>query len=390
MKEIKIKAKEEHRINKGHCWIFSNELEKVDTTINPGSVVRVLDSKGQPVGTAFFNPHSLIAARIISRGEEPLGKDFIFERMDNAYSYRKQFGVRRFGRMVYGEADGLPGLVIDRYGDYLVIDVLTAGMEALKAEIKTAADKIFKPKGMLFKNDSAFRSLEGLSAVPEIEGEVPQETQIEENGVKYFVALRGGQKTGFYFDQRDNREFMKPYFKDKIVMDLYSYTGSFGITAALNGAAAVWGTDSSAPAVEYANRNAELNGVADICQYRKDDAERLLSAMKKGELPEKPDIVLLDPPAFVKNRKALAQAVNLYVKLNRMALEGLESGGMLATSTCSHHISREIFVDILKQAAGKAGKRVTMVALRGQAKDHPVLLGMPETEYLHFALLQVR
>lgn len=390
MKEIRIKAKEEHRINKGHCWIFSNELEKVDTTITPGSIVRVLDSKGQVIGTAFFNPHSLISARIIARGEKPLEKDFLFERMDNAYSYRKQFGVRRFGRMVYGEADGLPGLVIDRYGDYLVIDILTAGMESLKSDVKEAANKIFKPKGMVFKNDSSFRILEGLSGGPEIEGEVPQETQIEENGVKYFVALHGGQKTGFYFDQRDNREFMKPYFKDKIVMDLYSYTGSFGITAALNGAAAVWGTDSSAPAVEYANRNAELNGVADICQYRKDDAERLLSAMKKGELPEKPDIVLLDPPAFVKNRKALAQAVILYVKLNKMALEGLESGGMLATSTCSHHISREIFVDILKQASAKAGKRVTMIELRGQAKDHPVLLGMPETEYLHFALLQVR
>lgn len=390
MKEIRIKAKEEHRINKGHCWIFSNELEKVDTTITPGSIVRVLDSKGQVIGTAFFNPHSLISARIIARGEKPLEKDFLFERMDNAYSYRKQFGVRRFGRMVYGEADGLPGLVIDRYGDYLVIDILTAGMESLKSDVKEAANKIFKLKGMVFKNDSSFRILEGLSGGPEIEGEVPEETQIEENGVKYFVALHGGQKTGFYFDQRDNREFMKPYFKDKIVMDLYSYTGSFGITAALNGAAAVWGTDSSAPAVEYANRNAELNGVADICQYRKDDAERLLSAMKKGELPEKPDIVLLDPPAFVKNRKALAQAVSLYVKLNKMALEGLESGGMLATSTCSHHISREIFVDILKQASAKAGKRVTMIELRGQAKDHPVLLGMPETEYLHFALLQVR
>lgn len=390
MKEIKLKAKEEHRINKGHYWIFSNELEKVDTSIEPGSIVRVLDGKGQTMGTAFFNPHSLISARFIVKGEEPLHKDFIFEHIDNAYSYRKQFNIRRFGRMVYGEADALPGLVVDRYGDYLVIDVLTAGMELLKDKIIEAVTKIFKPKGILFKNDSSFRTLEGLGLAPQTVGEVPQEVEIEENGVKYIVALTGGQKTGFYFDQRDNREFMKPYFKDKIVMDLYSYTGSFGITAALNGAAAVWGTDSSAPAVEYANRNAELNGVANICQYRKDDAERLLSAMKKGELPTKPDIVLLDPPAFVKNRRALPQAVNLYVKLNKMALEGLESGGMLATSTCSHHISREIFMDILKQAAGKAGKKVTLIALRGQAKDHPVLLGMPETEYLHFALLQVR
>lgn len=390
MKEIKLKAKEEYRVNKGHYWVFSNELEKVDTSLKPGSIVRVLDSKEEVLGTAFFNPHSLIAARFIVKGDEPLSKDFIFEHLDNAYSYRKQFNIRRYGRMCYGEADALPGLIIDRYGDYVVIDILTAGMELLKEDILKAVNKIFKPKGILFKNESSFRTLEGLALAPQTVGEVPQEVEIEENGVKYKVALTGGQKTGFYFDQRDNRQFMKPYFKDKIVMDLYSYTGSFGITAALNGAVAVWGTDSSAPAVEYANKNAELNGVEKICQYRKDDAERLLSALRKGELPQKPDIVLLDPPAFVKNRKALPQAVNLYVKLNKMALEGLESGGMLATSTCSHHISREIFVDILKQAAAKAGKKVCLVALRGQAKDHPVLLGMPETEYLHFALLQVR
>jgi len=390
MKEIKLKDKEEHRVNKGHYWVFSNELEKVDTSLKAGSIVRVLDSKDEVLGTAFFNPHSLISARFIVKGDERLSKDFIFEHLDNAYSYRKQFNIRRFGRMCYGEADALPGLIIDRYGDYLVIDILTTGMELLKEDILKAVNKIFKPKGILFKNDSSFRTLEGLPLAPQTVGKVPQEVEIEENGVKYKVALTGGQKTGFYFDQRDNREFMKPYFKDKIVMDLYSYTGSFGITAALNGAVAVWGTDSSAPAVEYANKNAELNGVEKICQYRKDDAERLLSAMKKGELPQKPDIVLLDPPAFVKNRKALPQAVNLYVKLNKMAFEGLESGGMLATSTCSHHISREIFVDILKQAAAKAGKKVTLVALRGQAKDHPILLGMPETEYLHFALLQVR
>jgi 23S rRNA (cytosine1962-C5)-methyltransferase len=152
----------------------------------------------------------------------------------------------------------------------------------------------------------------------------------------------------------------------------------------------VWGTDSSAAAIEYANKNIKLNGVEDICQYRRDDAERLLSALRNNELPQKPDMILLDPPAFVKNRKSLPQAMNLYVKLNRMALEGLEEGGMLATSTCSHHISREIFMDIIKTAAAKAGKKVNMIELRGQAKDHPILIGMPESEYLHFALLQVR
>jgi len=391
MKELKMKAKEDLRIRKGHCWIFSNELETVDTSIPAGTLVRVMDSDDKVLGTGFFNPHSLISVRLLQRGDEPLPKDFIYQNLDAAYSFRKQFGLRKYGRMCYGEADFLPGLVIDKYGDYLVIDILTAGMEAFKEDIIKAAEKIFKPKGIMFKNNNPFRTLENLPLEDTITGEVPAETEIEENGIKYLVPLNGGQKTGFYFDQRENREFLKPFFKEKIVLDLYSYIGSFGITAALNGATAVWGVDSSAPAVEYANKNVALNGLkSDTCLYHKDDAERMLSAMVKEELPQQPDMVLLDPPAFVKNRKNLPQAVNLYVKLNRMALEGLKSGGLLATSTCSHHITREIFVDIIKQAAAKANKRVVMIELRGQAKDHPVLLGMPETEYLHFALLQVR
>ena len=389
MRELKVKAKEEHRIKKGHYWLFSNELEHIDKTIKPGEIVRILDSREQILGYGFFNPHSLIAVRFITKSEEPPTKNFIFDIIDNAFEYRKHLGLRKYGRMCYGEADGAPGLIIDRYGDYLVIEILTAGMENFKEEILAAVKKIFKPKGIVFKNESNFRMLEGLSQKNEIIGDIPEELQIEENGVKYLVNLTSSQKTGFYFDQRENRAFLKPYFKDKVVLDLYSYSGSFGINAALNGAVAVWGTDSSAAAVELANKNAALNGVEEICQYQRDDAERLLSAAAKRELPTQPDIILLDPPAFVKNRKSLPQAINLYVKLNKMALEGLEKGGFLASSTCSHHITREIFMDILKQASAKAGKEVRLIELRTQAKDHPILIGMPETEYLHFALLQV-
>lgn len=389
MREIKVKAKEEHRIKKGHYWLFSNELEKVDTTAKPGEIVRVLDCRGEVLGYGFFNPHSLISVRFITKSEEPPSKNFIFETIDNAFEYRKTLGLRKYGRMCYGEADGAPGLIIDRYGDYLVIEILTAGMENLKEDILAAVKKVFKPKGIVFKNESNFRMLEGLSQENETIGDIPEELEIEENGVKYLVNLTSSQKTGFYFDQRENRAFLKPYFKDKIVLDLYSYSGSFGINAALNGAVAVWGTDSSAAAVELANKNAALNKVSDICKYQRDDAERLLSAAMKKELPSQPDIILLDPPAFVKNRKSLPQAINLYVKLNRMALEGLEKGGLLASSTCSHHITREIFIDILKQAAAKAGREVRLIELRTQAKDHPILIGMAETEYLHFALLQV-
>jgi len=390
MQSVKLKAKEERRLKAGHWWVFSNEIDGLDTSIEPGTLVRVLDSAGVQVGIGTFNPHSLIAVRLLQKGEEELSKDFIFEKLDEAYSRRKEIGVRKYGRMCYGEGDNLPGLVIDRYGDILVVDILTAGMELLKPQITKALQKIFKPTGIYYKNDSAFRALEGLTNTPDIVGEVPETVEIEENGVKYIVPIRGGQKTGFYFDQRENRAFLKPYFKDKLVLDLYSYIGSFGITAALAGAAQVWGCDSSAAAVELAKKNAELNGVSDIAVFHRDDAERLLSAMKKGELPDQPDIVLLDPPAFVKSRKALPQAVGLYVKLVKMALEGLKPGGYLAFSTCSHHISRELFVDIIRQGVSKSGVQAALIELRGQAKDHPVLIGMPETEYLHFALVQVR
>lgn len=390
MIEIKLKAKEERRLMAGHWWVFSNEIDGLDTSIEAGSLVRVMSSEKKQVGIGFFNPHSLIAVRLVLKGAGELPEDFIFENIDTAYGYRKEIGVRKYGRMCYGEADNLPGLVIDRYGDVLVIDILTAGMEKQKDAITKAVKKIFKPTGIYYKNDSAFRALEGLTNTPEIIGEVPEKVEIEENGVKYEVPLRGGQKTGFYFDQRENREFLKPYFKDKLVLDLYSYIGSFGITAALAGAAQVWGCDSSAAAVECAKRNAELNGVSDVAVFHRDDAERLLSAMKKGALPDQPDIVLLDPPAFVKSRKALPQAVGLYVKLVKMALEGIKEGGYLAFSTCSHHISRELFVDIIRQGVSKSGRKAVLVELRGQAKDHPILIGMPETEYLHFALIQLR
>lgn len=390
MQIIKLKAKEDRRLKAGHWWVFSNEIDGLDTSVEPGTLVRVMSSEGVQVGIGTFNPHSLIAVRLLQKGEGDLPENFIFEKLDEAYTRRKEIGVRKYGRMCYGEGDNLPGLVIDRYGDVLVVDVLTAGMELLKPQITKALKKIFKPTGIYYKNDSAFRTLEGLTSTPEIIGEVPETVEIEENGVKYLVPLRGGQKTGFYFDQRENRAFLKPYFKDKLVLDLYSYIGSFGITAALCGAAQVWGCDSSAAAVELAQKNAELNGVKDIAVFHRDDAERLLSAMKKGELPDQPDIVLLDPPAFAKSRKALPQAVGLYVKLVKMALEGLKPGGYLAFSTCSHHVSRELFVDIIRQGVSKSGVQAALIELRGQAKDHPVLIGMPETEYLHFALVQVR
>ena len=390
MKEIKLKPKEERRISYGHFWIFSNELEKIDTTIKIGEICSITSSEGKRIGIGFFNPHSLIAVRLLTKGPGDLEESFIFNRLLSASEYRKNFGLHKYARVCFGEADLLPGLVVDRYGDYIVADILSAGMENLKDEIVSSLQRIYSPKGIFFRNDSEFRKLEGISAMPQVIGEVPDTTIIEDGGVKYIVPLKAGQKTGFYYDQRDNRNFLAPYFKDRMVLDLYTYVGGFAIKAALCGAKQVWGIDSSAMAVENAQKAAELNGVAETVSFQREDSERALSDLKYGELPIKPDMIILDPPNYVKSRKNLSQAIKHYIKLNETALKGLGTGGLLATASCSHHISRDIFMDIIAQAAAKSGKNVSVIEVRGQAYDHPVLLGMPETEYLHFALLYVR
>lgn len=388
--ELKLKPREERRITFGHCWVFSNELEGFDRKTEPGILCRVLSSAGADMGTGYFNPHSLIAVRLLTRPGVELEKDFIHARLRAAYDYRSGMGYRKFCRVCYGEADGLPGLIADRYGDYLAVSIQSAGMERLKPEIIAALKKIFKPKAIVFNNENPFRELEGLPIIPEKpEGELPETVVVEQGDVEYEIPLLGGQKTGFYYDQRDNRDALAPYFENRTVLDLYSYVGGFGIKAAKCGAEKVFGIDSSAQAVEFANKNAERNGVADKAIFHREDAERALSALKKGELPEMPDMVVLDPPNLVKGRKNFPQARQHYIMLNASALTGLPAGGLLATFTCSHHISREAFMEIINISACRSGRKVTLLWTGIQAKDHPVLLGVPETAYLNGALLRV-
>ena len=287
-----------------------------------------------------------------------------------------------------GESDAMPGLVVDRYGDVLVAEILTAGMEKQKEAVTAALKKIFRPKGILYRADSAFRALEGLGNTPETVGEVPETVQIEENGVKYEVPLLVGQKTGFYYDQRENRAFLKPYFKDKLVLDLYSYIGSFGLTAALAGAAQVWGCDSSAAAVEFANKNADLNGVKDLAVFHRDDAERVLSAMKKKELPDQPDL-------FCWIRRPLPKAARTCPKpwdctSNWCAWRWKDwKRAVIWLFPPVHTIFRANCLPILSARASANPAKAPCCWSCAAGQDHPVLIGMPETEYLHFALLKV-
>lgn len=387
---MKLKFSCEKRVRSGHPWIFSNELENLDRTIPPGEICGVLYNCGAPAGAGFFNPHSLIAVRLLNAGSLELEDNFVGARLKKALDYRKSLGVTESGRMFFGESDGLPGLIVDKYADILVAEIVSAGAELLKDTITKQLCALYKPKGLYYRNTHEFRKLEGLPLYNETAyGKVPQTALITENGLKYEVPLTSGQKTGWYFDQRENRAILAPWFRNRKVLDLYTYLGAFAVTAAAAGAKAAWGVDSSAAAVELAEKNARSNGLEGKALFRKEDAERVLNALENGELPERPDFILLDPPNFVRGKKNLNQAARLLVKLNSKAMAGLGAGGLLAFSSCSHHISKEIFLEILSEAASRARRKAVLLELRAQAKDHPILLNMPETEYLHFALVKM-
>ncbi len=390
MKTLKLRREALRRRASGHTWIFSNELETVDTTIPPGTICGVLYPDGRPAGVGFFNPKSLISVRLLARDTAELPADFIAKRLAAALEYRRTLGVEENCRLCFGESDDLPGLVVDRYGDSVVIEILSAGMELLKDDITAALRALINPRGIFYKNTHQFRELEGLKSYEETAyGTLPEKAEIVENGLKFRIPMAGAQKTGWYFDQRENRAAVEPFFEGRKVLDLHTYLGGFAVTAARGGAKAVWAVDSSEKAIEAAEENASLNGFKDKIVFRKEKAERMLEALETGQLPEQPDFILLDPPNIVRNKKNLPQALKMLGRMAGSAFKALPKGGYLAVSTCSHHISRGIFVETLSGAAARAGKRAMLVELRGQAKDHPVLVNMPETEYLHFALLRI-
>ncbi|MBI3552320.1 MAG: class I SAM-dependent rRNA methyltransferase [Elusimicrobia bacterium] len=385
---VKLKPGQEKRVLGGHLWVFSNEIAQAPKA-EPGDLVSVVASNGRPIGTALYHPHSLIACRMLAFEGVEADAAFFHKRLSAAIAYRDKVrpGETAY-RLCFGESDGLPGLVIDRYGGVLVLQVLSAGMERRLALIEAALEELLKPQGIYLKNDHRARALEGLPAECRVLcGSVPEKLQITEGGLRFWTPLTEGQKTGFYFDQGENRAFLRPYFKDRVVVDLYCYTGAFGINAAKFGAKAVLGLDSSGPAIALSRENAALNGVE--ASFEEDDAEGALQSFAQGKQPFKPDMILLDPPSLVPAKKHLPKALRQYGKLNSAALRALPRGGLLATSTCSQHVTREIFVQMLRFAQAAAQRPARLIALRGQAADHPVLLAMPETEYLHFALLEV-
>lgn len=390
MKQLQLRQGHDRRIRKGHPWIFSNEIGKTEGSPQPGDAVEVYSQQGDFHGTAYFNPHSLIAARLLSYERISIDdSDFFKTRIAAAAAYRQQiYPDSQALRIVHGEGDGLPGLVVDRYGDILSVQFLTLGIDRRKDLICEALAELFQPSAIVARNDVGIRELEGLPLQMEIlAGQPPDTTTITEHGLRYRINILHGQKTGHFLDQKENHLALENRVEQRRVLDLFCYTGGWATHAARFGAREVLGIDISAEAVALASENARLNYQENICRFEKADAFEVLRSLKSAD--ERFGLVILDPPAFVKNKKKLPEATRGYLTINRRAMELVEPGGYLISCSCSYHMQRDLFLDMLRQAASLAGRTVRLLEMRGQAFDHPVLLSCPETDYLKCAILQI-
>jgi 23S rRNA (cytosine1962-C5)-methyltransferase len=380
-KIIRLRPKEGRRARAGAPWVFSNEIQ-MDTTakgLTPGTIVNVACDDGQPLGTGYFNPKSLIAIRMLDQAPDTIiGTGFFVRRLERASAIRAALYAKPFYRLVHAEGDGLPGLTIDRFDDSLVAQVTTAGMERLIEPLIAALEKTAAPVNMILRNDTPSRALEGLDNYVRAAKGAAERIALEENGVRYFADVAGGQKTGWYYDQRDNRAFMAALAKGKSVLDAYSYSGGFGIAAAKNGAREVICLDSSHAALALGEEAAAANGVA--CKFVKADVfeelERLASAKEVF------DIVIADPPPFVRAKKDLEPGAKAYRKLARLAAAIVAPNGYLLLASCSHNISAERFAGECAAGISRANRRGALIRHAGAGPDHPVHPLLPETAYL--------
>ncbi|HEY0745866.1 MAG TPA: class I SAM-dependent rRNA methyltransferase [Steroidobacteraceae bacterium] len=379
---LRLKRNEDRRIHAGHLWIFSNE---VDTAQSPlpkfkgGELVRVLAHNDRALGLAYVNPRSLIAARLLQTWKIP-DTAWLAERIRTALTLRERLYPKPYYRLVYGESDGLPGLIVDRYGSACVVQIGTAGMEQLKAQIQEALIQVLKCDSLLFKNDSSARVMEGLpSYVETAKGSFDKPAVVMEEGLEFLAPLVEGQKTGWFFDQAANRRDLGKYVRrGSRVLDVFSYVGAWGVRAAHQGAREVICVDSSATALELAAVNAERNRVKVLT--RKGDAFTVLEELfSEGE---RFDVIIVDPPAFAKRKKDLPKALAAYKRLNQLAIKLIADEGILVSCSCSYHLSAEDLQDAIAKAARGADKHLQILQLGGQAPDHPMHPAIPETRYL--------
>jgi 23S rRNA (cytosine1962-C5)-methyltransferase len=388
MTRLTLRRGHDHRLRGGHPWVFSNEIAALDGPAEPGAAVEIIAADGQRIGTGYYNPHSLIAARLLSRRNESIDtSEFFIAALQKALEYRRRLcGDLEAVRLVHGESDALPGLVVDRYGDVLSVQLLTKGMDVRRELIVAALRELFAPRAIVARNDSAARELEGLPrGVELLHGEAPEPVVTAINGLHLAVDVVGGQKTGLFLDQRENCRRLHGLVQGTEVLDLFCYAGAWSLHAASYGAARVTGVDASTAAVRQADANARRNGLADRCRFVAADVFDFLREQRGHRY----GTVILDPPAFIKSRKHLAEGQKGYLTVNRRALEMVTPGGILVTCSCSHHLDRATFLALIAQAAQQARRNVRLVEMRGQASDHPVLPACPETDYLKCAFLFV-
>jgi len=383
--QLFLRKNEDKRLRQGHLWVFSNE---VDTKRSPltqftaGDLVSVTASDGKILGSAYLNPSTLICARMLSRKPSAkLGEKIFTARIAKALSLRELFYDKPFYRLVFSESDGLPGLVIDRFGDVLSVQITTAGMERQKEPLIEVLVELLQPRAILLKNDNPQRELEGLSMETELAyGELPEQLIIEENNAQFKIDIVNGQKTGWFYDHRSSRADLAKIASGKTVLDLFSYAGAWGIPAAMNGAEQVTCVDASAGAIALAEQNAQLNQVSDKMQFVQSDVFEYLKQARLDNL--RFDIIVLDPPALVKRKKDFKAGYEAYRRLNHLALQVLAKDGILVSASCSYHLSKANLHEILRSSARHIDRNITVLATGGQAPDHPIHLSIPETEYL--------
>jgi 23S rRNA (cytosine1962-C5)-methyltransferase len=389
---LRLKPNEERRLREGHLWVYSNEVDVVATPLKnfeAGDQAVVEDKNGKALGVVTVSPNTLICARLVSREEKhELNKSLLVHRLQVSLSLREACFKAPYYRLVYGDADLLPGLVIERFGDVCVVQISTAGMERVKDAIVEALEKVVKPTAILFKNNGKMREVEGLpSYVEAVKGEVPDLVALEENGVKFMAPVRTGQKTGWFFDHRDSRAWLRGHVEGKRVLDVFSYIGGWGVQAAAFGAAEVLCVDSSTAALNHVEENASLNGVSEKVGTLEGDAFEALTQLKNAG--EKFDVVVLDPPAFITRRKDHKNGLAAYRRANELAMRLINKDGLLVSGSCSLHLAREELVDTIRACSRHLDRNVQIIHHGHQGSDHPIHPAIPETEYLKAVMARV-
>ncbi len=382
---VRLRKNADRRLKAGHLWIYSNEVETSVTpltSLTPGQQVIIESDAGKALGIAYMNPNSLICGRLINRDvKHPLNASLLVHRLKIALSLRERFFAEPCYRLVYGDSDNLPGLVVDRFHDYLVVQMTTIGMELLRDEIIDALVKVFKPTGILLRNNGGARALEGLPEYVEVAyGEVPDELPLIENDTQFLAPVRDGQKTGWFYDHRPARAMVNSLAKGQRVLDVFSYVGGWGVQAARHGASEVFCIDSSALALDYVHKNAALNGVEDKVATMEGDAFAALKELHTAQ--ERFDIVIVDPPAFIKRKKDIRNGEQAYRRINEMAMRLLGQNGILVSGSCSMHLQRDSLVDIMRASARHIDREIQLFAECHQGPDHPIHPAIPETAYI--------